>query len=95
MATPEDHIAGLTKMIASHPGVKRIILFGSRARGYASPRSDIDLAVEGTNDLDWHALDERVENYPTLLKIDFVRLTNSKSEFEQAILRTGCVLYDN
>jgi predicted nucleotidyltransferase len=95
MPTPEEHIAGLTKMIAAHPGVKRIILFGSRARGYASPRSDIDLAVEVSNDAEWHALGERVENYPTLLKIDFVRLKNSGSEFEQVIQKTGRILYES
>lgn len=94
MLTPEDHIAGLTKMIAAHPGVKRIILFGSRARGYASPRSDIDLAVDMNDDTAWRILDEQVEEYPTLLKIDLVRLADSGGEFRQAILDTGKVLYE-
>jgi predicted nucleotidyltransferase len=53
MLTPEDHIQGLTRLIAAHEGVKRVILFGSRARGTASPRSDIDLAVEGDESVDW------------------------------------------
>jgi predicted nucleotidyltransferase len=95
MPTPEDHIAGLTKMIAAHKGVKRVILFGSRARGYASPRSDIDLAVELADDAVWHELQEKVETYPTLLKIDLVRLTNTQGEFENAIAATGKVLHES
>ena len=31
-------------------GVRRLILFGSRARGDVLPKSDIDLAVEGCAD---------------------------------------------
>lgn len=94
MLTPDDHIAGLTKMIAAHSGVRRIILFGSRARGYASPRSDIDLAVDINDDAAWHILDEKVEEYPTLLKIDLVRLGDSHGDFQKAILETGKILYE-
>lgn len=94
MLTPEDHIEGLTKMIAAHDGVKRVILFGSRARGYASPRSDIDLAVEIDDDAVWHAVKEKVETYPTLLKIDLIRLMNNQGKFEKAISATGKVLHE-
>jgi predicted nucleotidyltransferase len=94
MLTPEDHIAALTKMIAAHAGVKRVILFGSRARGYATPRSDIDLAVDIADDQTWRVVDELVEEYPTLLKIDLVRLSDSYGEFQRAILESGKVLYE-
>ena len=39
---PEVRIANL---VAGFPTVDQVILFGSRARGDAKPRSDIDLAV--------------------------------------------------
>jgi predicted nucleotidyltransferase len=94
MPTPEDHIAGLTKLIAAHDGVKRVILFGSRARGYAGERSDIDLAVDVTDECDWWALEEAVEDYPTLLKIDLVRLSRSGADLAHAISETGRVLYE-
>lgn len=81
-------------MIAAHDGVKRVILFGSRARGYASPRSDIDLAVEIDDDAVWHAVKEKVETYPTLLKIDLIRLMNNQGKFEKAISATGKVLHE-
>ena len=59
-------------MIAAHPGVKRVISFGSRARGTPSLRSDIDLAVEGDDTVNWSELSLEVEDYPTLLEIDLV-----------------------
>jgi uncharacterized protein len=94
MLTPEDHIQGLTRLIAAHEGVKRVILFGSRARGYASDRSDIDIAVDTSDNLDWWKLYEQVEDYPTLLKIDLIRLSDGGGEFRETILRTGKILYE-
>lgn len=40
--------------IAGKNGIKKVILFGSRARGTNSERSDIDLAVSGGNALDFY-----------------------------------------
>lgn len=40
--------------IARKNAIKKVILFGSRARGDNSPRSDIDLAVSGGNALDFY-----------------------------------------
>lgn len=93
MLTPDDHIAGLTKMIAAHTGVKRIILFGSRARGTPSPRSDIDLAVEVDETVDWSNLWLEVEDYPTLLEVDLVPLHQVTGVFKERVERDGKVLY--
>lgn len=37
---------------ARDAGARRVVLFGSRARGTSQPRSDIDLAMEGCPDFD-------------------------------------------
>jgi uncharacterized protein len=92
--SPEDHINGLTRMISKVASVKRIVLFGSRARGYALPRSDIDLGVDVQSDQDWWALQEAAEEYPTLFKIDLVRLGPSNDDMTREILSTGKVLYE-
>ena len=81
-------------MIAQVASVDRLILFGSRAQGNAQPRSDIDLAVAISNDKEWWGLQEAVENFPTLLKIDLVRLGDSDDDFTREILATGKVLYE-
>lgn len=55
-------------------GAHRVILFGSRAKGTATDRSDIDIAVSGIKKADVYELQERLEDIPTLYKIDLVDL---------------------
>lgn len=40
----------LTRVFEAYPELAEVILFGSRATGSASPRSDIDLATRGIRD---------------------------------------------
>lgn len=49
---------------------KKVILFGSRAKGTATERSDIDIAVSGV--VDFIQLMEEVEAIPTLYTVDLV-----------------------
>jgi len=49
-----------------------VILFGSRAKGTHTPRSDFDIAVSGVTNMD--ALREALDDIPTLYKIDLVDL---------------------
>ena len=47
----EDRLLGrLTRVFRAHEDLESVILFGSRAMGTASPRSDIDLATTGVVD---------------------------------------------
>ena len=84
--------------IAALPCVDAIWLFGSRARGYARERSDIDLAVlcPRAGIRDWSRIMEIVEEEAdTLLEIDCVRLDAlpEGSGFRAAIERTHQVLF--
>lgn len=74
-------------------GVKKIILFGSRARGTSGERSDIDLAVSGGDFGEFcFAMDEQVN---TLLMFDVVDLDSCISdELISEIERDGVVLYE-
>lgn len=49
-----------------------MVLFGSRAKGTATERSDIDIAVSGVEDIG--ALREALDAIPTLYQIDLVDL---------------------
>lgn len=51
-------------------GVKRAVLYGSRAKGTALERSDIDIAIYGGKHFD--ELQEEVDEIPTLYKIDLL-----------------------
>lgn len=73
---------------------KEIILFGSRAKGTARERSDIDIAVSGVKDFDL-LLDE-VDQLPTLYTVDIVDLDTCRNhllledikEYGQEIYKT-------
>lgn len=73
--------------------IKKVILFGSRARGTNGERSDIDLAVSGGDFGEFcFAVDERVS---TLIMFDVVNLDICQSaELISEIERDGVVLYE-
>ena len=81
------------KKIAEKYEVKKIILFGSRARGDYHRASDIDLAVEVGRITDF-ILDVK-ETTSTLLNFDIVDLKETvPGEFLEAIEKEGIILYE-
>ena len=78
---------------AQKNGIKKVVLFGSRARCQNSERSDIDLAVSGGNALDFYY--DLEENAWTLLMFDVVDLDKGISdELKAEIDRDGVLLYE-
>ena len=77
---------------AQQNDMEEVILFGSRARGDFSEKSDIDLAVRGNCVRGYEEdLDERC---PTLLRFDFVNLASNPSEaLATRIQEEGVMLY--
>lgn len=57
---------------------EEVILYGSRARGTARERSDIDIAVSGADDFE--ILTEKIEELPTLYSVDLVNLDTCKNQ---------------
>ncbi len=55
-----------------------VILYGSRAKGTARERSDIDIAVTGVDDFD--RLVELTEDLPTLYTVDLLNLDTCKNQ---------------
>lgn len=93
MMRPESLVA---ERLRGFPEVRRIILFGSRARGDAGFRADIDLAVEcpGADARRWSEIEQAAEQAPTLLNVDLVRLDRAPPDLVQAIRNEGQVLYE-
>lgn len=78
--------------LAGRCGVKKLILFGSRARGDNRERSDIDLAISGGNVDDFAFAVEELE---TLLEFDVVNLDEKLSaDFQAEIDRDGIILFE-
>lgn len=77
------------------PGVKHIILYGSRARGDQQPGSDIDIAIDAPDMSSqtfarlWNALDD----LPIIFSMDIVHLQAIKNQvLIQAIQNEGVIL---
>ena len=86
-------IENFIKKTAEKFGLTKVILFGSRARGDNKPRSDIDLAVEGGDILNFRF--EIEDEAPTLLEFDIVDLSQKLNEkFLAEINRDGVILYE-
>lgn len=88
-----DSVEDAIRSLARQCGIRRVILFGSRARGDNHERSDIDLALTGGNvaefscDIDYET--------PTLLMFDVVNLDKPASQaLRDSIERDGVVLYE-
>ncbi len=64
----------LRETFAATPGIERVWIFGSRARGDARDHSDADLAVDAP-EMDsngFRAIQRKLETLPTLYKLDVV-----------------------
>lgn len=73
---------------------KKIVLFGSRARGTNTEKSDIDLAVFGCKDF-IKLQDVIQEELWSLLQIDMINMEEDVSpELAKEIERDGVVLYE-
>jgi len=89
---------GFFRRLTGLPFVDAIWLFGSRARGYARERSDIDLALvcPRADPRDWDQVERIIEDADTLLRIDCVRFDELKpaDPLREAILRHRKVLFE-
>jgi len=81
-----------------HPGIERVILFGSRARKDAGERSDFDVAIiaPGMTHAAWsHLVQEMQGQFPSLCRLDLALITPSTSaELRTKVQQEGVVLYD-
>ena len=89
-----DKVLEEIKRIASkYKNINKVILFGSRARGDNTPKSDYDIAIVSNNLLesDRCSFLNEVEDIETLNKIDliFVHERHKNTEIYENILRDG------
>ena len=88
-----DRVVKDISLFARKYAVCRVILFGSRARGTHTERSDIDIAVSG-GDFGSFYYDIK-ENVHSLLTIDIVNLDLCVSEeLKKEIERDGVIIYE-
>ena len=81
--------------IARHYKVEKIILFGSRARGDNTEKSDIDLAVYGCDNFA-QLCDQLNEELWSLLELDIIDMDSDylSQDLIEQINRDGVVIYE-
>ena len=89
-----EHVYNQIREICAEERAARVMLFGSRARGTAEEKSDIDLAVWGCPD--FPHLEDRLDNELwSLIRLDVVDMDESSShELLEEVLKDGKVLYE-
>ena len=82
------------RTFAEDNAVKKVVLFGSRARGDNQPKSDIDIAVYGCNDFAGFT-DQLNEELWSLLQLDIINMDddNISERLLEEIERDGVELY--
>ena len=89
---PERVLRDISSIARKH-SVTKVILFGSRARGTNTERSDIDIAVYG-GDFDSFYWDIK-ENVHSLLIFDVIEADSSISEeLKKEIEKDGVTIYE-
>lgn len=89
----KEELVESIRQLASKYNIRKVLLFGSRARGDFKERSDIDLAVSGGDVIAFSfAVDEET---PTLLMFDVVNLDgNVQQELLDSIGKESVILYE-
>ena len=89
---PDRVLRDITRFAKMH-SITKVILFGSRARGTNTERSDIDIAAYG-GDFDSFYWDIK-ENVHSLLIFDIVEADGDISEeLREEIVKDGVVIYE-
>lgn len=90
-------IIQIASIASIFPYIDKTYLFGSRAHGDATERSNIDLAVQAPliTDRDWLNFCDQIEDeVTTLLKIDVVRYDTASDLLHQEIDNCYKLLYE-
>lgn len=96
---PSSHVEDALRQIVQRArrvlNLKRVVLFGSRARGDARPDSDIDLAFEhGSSAARWaEFVNEMQDAAPTLLSLDLLDLSAAEPALRARVEAEGRLLY--
>lgn len=92
----EEILGQLMIQLRSINEVEKVVLFGSRARGDADERSDIDIAIEAPNADQrlWLDILDVVEEADTLLSFDIIRFDEVSDILQTRIETEGISLYE-
>lgn len=92
----ERHYTDLAAVFDRYPNIERVLVFGSRAKGTATPSSDIDLAVVAPemNDQEFNRLWNELDALPLVFKLDVLHWDRlGEQKLKESIMRHGQLFY--
>lgn len=91
----EKEFESIRTVFRQNPDIKRVVLFGSRAKGTAQPASDIDLAIEGIkNEIEVARIAMELDELPLPYRFDVKSLDEiSHLPLREHIMRVGVTIY--
>lgn len=92
----EKHIADLLKdFFNNYEFIDKVVVFGSRAKHNANPKSDIDLCVYSSkmSDKEFSKLRLEIDDLPILQKLDVVHFEKVNAELQSNVEKDGKLLY--
>ena len=97
MNLSEEDTRKIIEWAGRHPEIKKVYLFGSRARGNNHPKSDIDLAIE-MEFLEWFDWHPKYKENPDLhlsheVRLDWYERGAGLEIIEPAVVEDGILLY--
>lgn len=93
----KSYIAEVMRRNAHRLHGHRVFLFGSRATGSSRPNSDFDIGVVGDESLplsDYYAIEDQLDNLPTIYKIDWVDFNRVSPRFRERAMRQVELIYE-
>ena len=90
-----EELSQLQALFSSYPEIRKVILFGSRAKGTERKNSDIDLAVDGIeNPLAIESLSMELDELPLPYRFELQSMSTIKNQsLLEHIERVGIVIY--
>ena len=90
-----EELSQLQALFSCYPKIRKVILFGSRAKGTARKNSDIDLAVDGIeNFLSIESLSMELDELSFPYRFDLQAMSTIKNHsLLEHIERVGIVIY--
>lgn len=93
----ENGVKVVVSIASKFKKVRKVFLFGSRAQGNHSPKSDFDLAFDlfPVDGRAWGDLTSDIrEAFPFLNQLDLVRLDQVSQDFREKIMLEGVLVYE-
>jgi len=99
MELTKEQIQKIIIFLQSKMKLRLLILYGSYAAGYATEKSDIDLAVIADDDIEpfklWYEISQELDRLMQVNSVDLIDLKKIDTVFRFEIVSTGKIIFQD